>query len=587
MSAQIVLLAEVRNLRRDWTTADLAQFQRAANVLRQVGLPVDTDHGLSDEGDPWFVFFHAETGETFAHFARLNGVYIACAPHLDRSLSGRAFPDLVERFLDLYPTVSVSHLGTGGRTLYMAPLTALAALIATLFFVANPPAATSELPDTAGEAAGDTTACDIEAGSGDVLRLLAAAADDLAQRHAQRGGRDEDRGSTSTFVDRAGMIIAVLAATTALSLQDADASDLDSTSGAWLPGDLAFAGETGTFEIGDIVAEQGGGEAGSAGRDAQRKWLSETYLASGSSTPVRPAADAGEAGYGGGPDKAEQEPRAVWSLGQMQLGDVGMLGPTAEALEDAGSFASSAMRSTDGDRGGTTAVMTDGKARPGDGELDSLQVYPAYDRSVTSQTSTDPLTTTPHVAIALRDIFGSLDDVRSLLQPSTIGPAPELGSLMTSIEASHSGRSIDPSSLVGAGAEPAAASPDGTAAAEDPQLASQVQPVEVGVPTATEDGTGQQTLAGGTTGGSGSGQILGSDVDWQSVDAAIVMRLFLEHAGKIGVSEVGEDVVMFERAAVRAGSDVQMERLDLPGESDMILIGTKETFEEMAHSLLG
>src|SRR5690554_6887190 len=40
----------------DWANEDLAQFYRVEASLIQAGISVETDRGVTDEGEPWFVF---------------------------------------------------------------------------------------------------------------------------------------------------------------------------------------------------------------------------------------------------------------------------------------------------------------------------------------------------------------------------------------------------------------------------------------------------------------------------------------------------------------------------------------------------
>jgi len=102
MRENVVRLIDVRYHRRDWTKNDFARLQRAAGALRYLGRALETDGGMTDEGEPWFVICHAESGEVIAHFARINGAYIASASFLKGTLRARALPDLIERFLDRY-----------------------------------------------------------------------------------------------------------------------------------------------------------------------------------------------------------------------------------------------------------------------------------------------------------------------------------------------------------------------------------------------------------------------------------------------------------------------------------------------------
>lgn len=102
MRESVVHLIDVRDHRGNWSRDDLAQLQHAAGALRYPGCALDTDSGLTDEGEPWFAVYHAESGEVVTHFARINGTCVACAPFLKGSLHGAVLPELIERFLERY-----------------------------------------------------------------------------------------------------------------------------------------------------------------------------------------------------------------------------------------------------------------------------------------------------------------------------------------------------------------------------------------------------------------------------------------------------------------------------------------------------
>jgi hypothetical protein len=91
--------AEAHARHQGWSDHELADLRRAAKILWQFGLSLDTDCGITDEGEPWYVFFDASSGEIVVHFARVDGQYIACAPFRDGGLEGHVFHDLVDRFL--------------------------------------------------------------------------------------------------------------------------------------------------------------------------------------------------------------------------------------------------------------------------------------------------------------------------------------------------------------------------------------------------------------------------------------------------------------------------------------------------------
>ena len=98
-----VRLADVRFRRRGWSNHELAQFHRVIASLGGVGLALETDSGVTDEDDPWLVFCDSDSGESFAHFARIDGEYVVCAPCLDSSLTRTVLRQLIDHFIDLCP----------------------------------------------------------------------------------------------------------------------------------------------------------------------------------------------------------------------------------------------------------------------------------------------------------------------------------------------------------------------------------------------------------------------------------------------------------------------------------------------------
>jgi len=101
MNNGIVRLADVRSRQRGWSNHELAQFHRMIAIMCDVGF--ETDSGVTDEGEPWLVFCESDSGEMFAHFARIGGEYVVCAPCLKQSLAGTTLRQLVDHFIDLCP----------------------------------------------------------------------------------------------------------------------------------------------------------------------------------------------------------------------------------------------------------------------------------------------------------------------------------------------------------------------------------------------------------------------------------------------------------------------------------------------------
>lgn len=128
----------------DWSQSELAQFYRVDAALTQAGLALEQERGVSDEGDPWLAFCHSETGEVFAHFARIGHLYVvesAAMPPMEDT----NFERLVSRLSEANPLLVVDR----GRVtrIYMHPAALLISAIAVLFYKTAP----SEASDHPGD----------------------------------------------------------------------------------------------------------------------------------------------------------------------------------------------------------------------------------------------------------------------------------------------------------------------------------------------------------------------------------------------------------------------------------------------------
>ncbi|WP_299794105.1 hypothetical protein [uncultured Marivita sp.] len=127
---------------RDWSNQELATLFRVKHILDAAGIVSETERGLSDEGDPWFVFCH-EDGNVFIHFCRIDGLYVLDSPNLNQPLRGHDFEALISDFTrrevpsgNLENGTTDNHrvvrLERGGKV-RLHPSTLLAALVWTLF----------------------------------------------------------------------------------------------------------------------------------------------------------------------------------------------------------------------------------------------------------------------------------------------------------------------------------------------------------------------------------------------------------------------------------------------------------------------
>jgi len=125
---------------KDWSNQELAHLYRVKRLLDLAGVSNSIDRGLSDEGDPWFVFCDA-TNEVFIHLCRIDGLYFLDNPSIERPLRGKDFTQLVDAFLqrklrekEEYSKKSKHRLVQFERNgkVFLHPATMLAALVWTL-----------------------------------------------------------------------------------------------------------------------------------------------------------------------------------------------------------------------------------------------------------------------------------------------------------------------------------------------------------------------------------------------------------------------------------------------------------------------
>ncbi|HJU10986.1 MAG TPA: hypothetical protein VJ728_08915 [Candidatus Binataceae bacterium] len=117
-----------RSLHADWTNTELAELYRVEHALVQARISVETERGVTDEGDPWFVFCRAD-GEVVVHITRFGGCYRLYSPALPKALVGPTFSALTKTFLGGLRAPIKS-----GEGVSIHPAAWLSVLIAAIFF---------------------------------------------------------------------------------------------------------------------------------------------------------------------------------------------------------------------------------------------------------------------------------------------------------------------------------------------------------------------------------------------------------------------------------------------------------------------
>lgn len=116
----------------DWTQEEIAEFYRIEHALVQARLQVETDRGLSDEGEPWFAFCRGD-GEVLVHIARDGGGYLMHASGLQAPVRARRLVDLARSFVDQFRVGAALEQATTGSTLLIHPVAMLAMVICAIF----------------------------------------------------------------------------------------------------------------------------------------------------------------------------------------------------------------------------------------------------------------------------------------------------------------------------------------------------------------------------------------------------------------------------------------------------------------------
>jgi hypothetical protein len=150
MSASIVSFIR-RAVSRDWSTQELAEFYRVEAALLQAGMRVVSDRGVTDEGDPWFVFCRADDEEVLIHFARIDGRYLISAPGFGGDATGYNFHTLVRDLVDRQPLLQAPR-ARGNVVLHPSAL--LVMLVATLLLKSGHAAEAAAAKSQDGSAAG-------------------------------------------------------------------------------------------------------------------------------------------------------------------------------------------------------------------------------------------------------------------------------------------------------------------------------------------------------------------------------------------------------------------------------------------------
>ncbi|MFG6515387.1 hypothetical protein ACGYKD_16435 [Sulfitobacter sp. TB366] len=128
-----------------WSNQELADLYRTQRILAQAGVTTEVDRGITDEGDPWFVFMDGQ-GEVLVHFSRFDGAYLVSSQMQEAPIKGDSLQDLVTQFSNRVRPVesfggaarNVVSMGRRHRdVVFIHPAAALAALVWSVYLMSD------------------------------------------------------------------------------------------------------------------------------------------------------------------------------------------------------------------------------------------------------------------------------------------------------------------------------------------------------------------------------------------------------------------------------------------------------------------
>ena len=149
-----------------WSNQELADLYRTQRILALAGVTTQVDRGVTDEGDPWFVFMDSHD-EVLVHFSRFDGAYMVTSQMQDAPIKGDSLQDLVAEFSRRVKPVTqagqsgqnvVSIAKRNRDVVFIHPAAALAALVWSIYLMSDELiAATPMIAAGEAESAGPTS----------------------------------------------------------------------------------------------------------------------------------------------------------------------------------------------------------------------------------------------------------------------------------------------------------------------------------------------------------------------------------------------------------------------------------------------
>ena len=119
-----------------WQNQDLAELYRVRDRLCAAGLDVEVEAGVTDEGDPWFVYVQAGTDNVVVHIARIDSEIHVINCVTGGTYTGTSFREVSDRMLEDAP-LALSTQVCRGSNVVLHPSAFLTAFVAAAIMLVD------------------------------------------------------------------------------------------------------------------------------------------------------------------------------------------------------------------------------------------------------------------------------------------------------------------------------------------------------------------------------------------------------------------------------------------------------------------
>ena len=128
-----------------WSNQELADLYRTQRILALAGVTTQVDRGVTDEGDPWFIFMDSQD-EVLVHFSRFDRAYMVTSQMQDAPIKADSLQALVAEFSRRVKPVTqagqsgqnvVSIAKRNREVVFIHPAAALAALVWSIYLMSD------------------------------------------------------------------------------------------------------------------------------------------------------------------------------------------------------------------------------------------------------------------------------------------------------------------------------------------------------------------------------------------------------------------------------------------------------------------